>query len=174
MSEVSKKKREEIIAEAIGDGGNTTRGARALEALHRAGWSVQQPPADVIPLAISLRERGFNADADTVEEVAMELDRMRRGWGPTTPTERQLRHADLITARSYIEAAYASLIELNMSNYSHDDVQESNDGVIEAIQVIRDALGWFSDTFSSRLHGIPDQSYTHDTIAKITRNVSED
>lgn len=166
------KTRQEIIAEAIGDGGNITRADRALEALYRAGWAIQQPPNDAVPLIVSLRERGLNADADTVEALALELDLMRRGWGPTTPTERQMRHADLITARSFIERAYEALIELNQFNYTHDDVEEANNGTIEAIGALSDGMAWIANTFITKLAGIPDQSHARDQISQITRDVA--
>lgn len=165
--------REEIIAQAIGDDGNTTRGHAALEALHRAGFAIQQPPADAIPLVISLRERGLNADADNVEALALELDRMRRGWGPTTPTERQQRHADLISARRFIERACEALIELNPHNYTHDDVVEANEGTIAAIKELWDGMGWINNLFQTEFRTIPDRSVAQDQISAITRAVAE-
>lgn len=148
--------RQEIVAEAIGDGGNTTRGHAAIEALHRAGFAIQEPPTDPAPLIASLRERGQLADADAVEALAMELDKFRRGWGPSTPTERMLRRADIISLRRFIERAYAELIELNMGNYTDDDVRELNDGAINAVGALQEGMTWIG----ARLAGcmIPDRA----------------
>jgi hypothetical protein len=164
--------REEIIAKAIGDCGNTTRGHAALEALHRAGFAVQMPASDAVPLVLSLRERGQHADADTVEALAVELDHMRRGWGPTTPTERQLRHADLISVRRFIERAYEQLIELNPNNYTHDDVEEANNGTAAAIKELWEGMGWINSLFQTEFRTIPDRSYSQDQISSITRDVA--
>lgn len=136
--------REEIVAKAIGDGGDTTRGHAAIEALHREGWTIQKPPTDPAPLIISLRDRGQFADADAVEALALELDKFRRGWGPSTPTERMLRHADIISVRTFIERAYAELIELNMSNYNDDDVRDLNDGAVNAVRFLKEGMAWIA------------------------------
>lgn len=147
--------REEVVARAIGDGGNTMRGVAAIEALHRAGWAIQKPPTDPAPLIASLREHGLLADADDVEALAMELDKFRRGWGPSTPTERMLRHADIITLRRFIEGAYAHLIELNMSNYTDDDVQELNDGAINAVTELQAGMAWVAERLQQVVSSTP-------------------
>lgn len=163
--------REEIVSQAIGDGGNTTRAHAAIDALHVAGWTIQMPPADAVSLIVSLRERGQNGDADDVAALALELDLMRRGWGPSTPTERMLRRADIITIRSFIEQAYGVLIELNMNNYTVDDVEDANNGTIEAIKVLCSGMACVHATLQA-LAGIPDHSYAHDQIQKITRDIA--
>lgn len=152
--------REEIVSAAIGDDGKLSRAIAAIEALHRAGYAIQKPPADPAPLIASLRERGQNADADDVEALAMELDRFRRGWGPSTPTERTLRHADLCTARWYIERAYSAVIRLNLDNYTPDDVAEANEGAIEAIGHCWDGMCWINRRLVEGVSVIPDRGAT--------------
>lgn len=147
--------RQEIIAQAIGDGGNTTRGHAALEALHRAGWTIQKTPTDPAPLVASLRARRLNGDADDVEALAIELDRFRRGWGPSTPTESMKRRADIISTRSFIERAYAELIELNLANHTDDDVRYLNDGAINAVSILQEGMAWISNRLGECV--IPDR-----------------
>lgn len=149
--------REQIIARAIGDGGNVTRGIAAIEALHRAGYAIRLPPIDPAPLVASLRQRGQQRDADDVEALAMELDRIRRGWGPSTPTEHQLRHSDLISARRFIEQAYEVLIELNMSNYTHDDVADANAGAVEAMGALNAGMRWINERLRTADSIMPDR-----------------
>ena len=166
--------REEIIAKAIGDDGNTTRAHKALDALHATGWRVQQPPVDAAPLALSLRERGQFKDADDVDALAMELDHMRRGWGPTTPTERMLRRSDLISARRFLERVYAELIELNMNNYIDDDVRQLNNASIESMGAATEGMKWINDRLQHEIHCIPDRSTNErGQIDDATRSVSE-
>ena len=166
-------RREEIRAEAIGDEGNLTRACRALEALHRAGWRVQQPPTCSQALAHSLRERGLHGDADAVDALGMELDLLRRGWGPSTPTEQMLRRSDLITVRSFLGSAYDSLFEINPNNYNPDDVEQLNQGSIEAVSAISDALTWINDRIvSMAAPRLPDVAEEADRIAAITRDIA--
>jgi hypothetical protein len=49
----------------------------------------------------------------------------------------QLREAALKLA---INEAFSTLIELNLNNYNHDDVQEANNGVIAASGILTEAL----------------------------------
>ena len=39
-----------------------------------------------------------------------ELDRLRRGWGPTTPTERMARHADLVDCLQVLSCAMSDVL----------------------------------------------------------------
>lgn len=166
--------REEIIAEAIGDAGNTTRAHRALDALHNAGWRIQKPPTDAAPLALSLRERGQFKDADDVDALAMGLDTMRRGWGPTTPTERMLRRSDLISARRFLERVYDELIELDIGNYSHDGVVELNIASVRSMTVASEGMDWINDRLQQEIHCIPDRSTNErGQIDDATRSVAE-
>jgi hypothetical protein len=78
-----------------------------------------------------------------------ELDRMRRGWGPSTPTERMTHRENIWKARNFIDRAYESIIELNTDNYTYDDIVEANDGAVEAMKAITEGQKFCNDLLVS-------------------------
>lgn len=83
-----------------------------------------------------------------------ELDRMRRGWGPSTPTERMSRREDLIAIRRFIDRAYEAKVDLiaKPSDYTEEDVIAVNEGaaamfdhIVEGQKFINDKLVEFAE-----------------------------
>lgn len=113
---------------------------------------------------------GIDAVATVIEtltrekaELEAEVDRFRRGWGPSTPTTHQKRHDDLWHARCYLDRAYGAMVELNTNNYTHDDVEASNAGTIEAFDHIKEGQKFINDRLVEISKGIterPDEAMT--------------
>jgi hypothetical protein len=78
-----------------------------------------------------------------------ELDRLRRGWGPSTPTERMARRGDLQAAMRSIEAAMTAVLP--------DDKEE--DGLtLDHFQSAYDELAKAHREIISLLHALPELS----------------
>ncbi|MGU3661044.1 hypothetical protein [Methylobacterium fujisawaense] len=97
-----------------------------------------------IPLMFvqQLRNQMGQANARTSELIRMwdpashterqELDRMRRGWGPSTPTERELRRSDVAAC---IRAVSIAMSDVTVSEEEADDVpEEARDRLDEAYE----------------------------------------
>jgi len=148
--------REEIIAQAMGDGGNTTRAHGVLDALYVAGWFVAMPPIMSGAVADSLRQLGYASHADAYEAMAMELDRLRRGWGPSTPTERMRRQSDLWAARAAMERALEFLESMEHSANSWP-LPEDQEAWKEAAKELAYGIQRINTLMRNMAEGIPDR-----------------
>lgn len=86
-------------------------------------------------------------DASPTER--QELDRLRRGWGPSTPTERMARRGDLIVAMHSIEAAMTAVLP--------DDKEEDN-LTLDHFQAAYDELSKAHKAIIALLHALPELS----------------
>ena len=84
-------------------------------------------------------------DASLTER--QELDRLRRGWGPSTPTERMARRADLIEAKTVISRA--------MDTVMPDDKESEEDLTLDHFQKAYDELREGYGRIIALLHAIP-------------------
>jgi hypothetical protein len=74
-----------------------------------------------------------------------ELDRLRRGWGPSTPTERMARRTDLIAAMHSVEAAMTAVLpddkeegEATQAHFqaAYDELSKAHGAIIALLQAI--------------------------------------
>lgn len=89
------------------------------ETFHAANWS--DKPHRVLYDAVKLLREAATLIASQAEEI-----------------ERMTRDRD--EARALIEWAYDTLIEINVSNYDHDDVCRLNDASVEVILGLQSAI----------------------------------
>lgn len=121
---------------ALGDEGVLTRGSKVLDALHSEGWRVQAPPQDAVALVARLRIEGRAGDADDVEALALEVDHFRRGWGPTTPTERRRRIDDIFAIRSMIDRAVEGFLsDIDEPDKEGDDLRRAVDSALADLDI---------------------------------------
>lgn len=82
-------------------------------------------------------------DASPTER--QELDRLRRGWGPSTPTERMARRGDLISAMHSIEAAMTAVLPddkeedgLTLDHFqaAYDELSKAHKAIIALLQAL--------------------------------------
>ena len=104
--------------------------AQELTAICQALGCVDKPG---VPLkhVLDLIDRKAKAYAREIEVLKMwdkaspterqELDRFRRGWGPSSPTERELRRRDVASA---LQAVSIAMTEVSVSEEECDDVPE--------------------------------------------------
>jgi hypothetical protein len=84
-------------------------------------------------------------DASPTER--QELDRLRRGWGPSTPTERMARRTDLQAAMRSIEAAMTSVLP---------DEEKDEEPTWEQLQVAYDRLSKAHREIIDLLQALPE------------------
>lgn len=74
-----------------------------------------------------------------------ELDRLRRGWGPSTHTERMARRGDLIAAMHSVEAAMTAVLpddkgddDLTLDHFqgAYDELTKAHRAIIELLQAL--------------------------------------
>lgn len=82
-----------------------------------------------------------------------ELDRLRRGWGPSTPTERMARRTDLQAAMRSIEDAMTAVLP---------DEKGGDDLTIDHFQTAYDALSKSHRGIIALLHALPELSHQQD------------
>lgn len=117
----------------------------------------QQKPGVALRFVSALRrdnERGYERQVEllrTWEDASLterqELDRLRRGWGPSTPTERMARRIDLIAAMNAIEQAMHDVVPddkdeeaLTLDHFqaAYDKLHEAYRKTIALLQAIPD------------------------------------
>lgn len=76
-----------------------------------------------------------------------ELDRLRRGWGPSTPTERMARRVDLQAAMRSIEEAMTAVLP---------DDKTDGDLTIDAFQKAYDSLSKAHREIIALMHAVPE------------------
>ena len=84
-------------------------------------------------------------DASPTER--QELDRLRRGWGPSTPTERMARRGDLIAAMHSIEEAMTAVLP---------DDKEGDDLSLDHFQAAYDVLAKAHREVIALLQALPE------------------
>lgn len=79
-------------------------------------------------------------DASLTER--QELDRLRRGWGPSTPTERMARRTDLLAAMTAISHAMDAVVpdDKTDEDFTVERFQEAYDKLNKGYRVIIDLL----------------------------------
>ncbi len=95
---------------------------------------------------LSMNSRYEKAEADNAALAARvkELELIRDSHSQDTLQallEKQAIEAQLSAARKAARLAHDTLIEINPSNYNHDDVCQMNDASVEAIFLLADVLG---------------------------------
>lgn len=85
-------------------------------------------------------------DAASLTE-RQELDRLRRGWGPSTPTERMARRTDLQAAMRTIQRAMDAVLP---------DDKDEDDLTLDHFQTAYDELSKGYRDIIALLHAIPD------------------
>lgn len=84
-------------------------------------------------------------DASPTER--QELDRLRRGWGPSTPTERMARRTDLQAAMRSVEEAMTAVLPPE---------ERDEEPTFEQLQAAYDVLAKAHREIIALLHGLPE------------------
>jgi hypothetical protein len=117
----------------------------------------QQKPGVALRFVSELRrdnQRGYERQVEllrTWEDASLterqELDQLRRGWGPSTPTERMARRDDLIIALRAVEQAMQDVMpddkdeeELSLDHFqvAYDKLRAAHLVIIDLLQAIPD------------------------------------